>query len=88
MSRSVRIRYFASVREAIGLAEEMFELPSELVTVGMMRQCLSERSNDHAHALATERSIRVAINHVLCQDDAAIVSCDAEVAFFPPVTGG
>ena len=42
---------------------------------------------DLAKALGRQRTLRVALDQVLC-DEATLVGNDAEVAFFPPVTGG
>jgi len=37
--------------------------------------------------LAQGKSVRAALNHQMVEDDTALVD-GAEVAFFPPVTGG
>ncbi len=81
----VRVRYFASIREVLG-AGESIELPSG-VTVAEARDCLIASSATHAAALSRERALRSALNQMLC-DESAVVGEDAEVAFFPPVTGG
>ena len=41
----------------------------------------------YAEALATGRAVRMALNQVMA-DEAAALADGAEVAFFPPVTGG
>jgi sulfur-carrier protein len=81
----VTIRYFASIREALGSAEAI-ELPPG-TTVGQLRAQLRERSPKHASALAPGKALRCALNQALC-DESAVLGDDAEVAFFPPVTGG
>ncbi len=81
----VRVRYFASIREALG-ADESIELFSG-ATVSELRDCLIASSPTHAAALSRERALRSALNQLLC-DESAVVGEDAEVAFFPPVTGG
>jgi molybdopterin synthase sulfur carrier subunit len=40
-----------------------------------------------AQALGRDRVLRMALNQTLCEEDAALMP-GAEVAFFPPVTGG
>jgi molybdopterin synthase sulfur carrier subunit len=45
------------------------------------------QSESHAQALAEGKAIRCALNQQLCAWD-AVLADDAEVAFFPPVTGG
>lgn len=81
----VKVRYFASIREALG-AEESVDLPDG-ATVGELRTLLIEGSPAHAGALARGKALRCALNQTLCEES-AIVGDGAEVAFFPPVTGG
>ena len=81
----VRVRYFASLRERLG-AEEAVELP-EGATVGALRAALVARGGAHAEVLAPGRAVRCAINQRMCAEGEALADA-AEVAFFPPVTGG
>jgi len=79
------VRYFASIREALGAAETV-EI-GEGATVGAVRDALIARDDAHARVLARGRALRSALNQVLC-DERAVVGEGAELAFFPPVTGG
>ncbi len=79
------LRYFASIREALGPAETMDIAPG--ATVGGVRDTLIARGGKHAAVLARGRALRCALDQVLCDENAAIVE-GSEVAFFPPVTGG
>jgi molybdopterin synthase sulfur carrier subunit len=79
------LRYFASIRERLG-AGETLEMP-EGATVGTLRDALIARGAAHAEVLARGRALRCALDQVLC-DEAAVLRDGAEVAFFPPVTGG
>ena len=81
----VTIRYFAALREALGSAEAM-EV-GEGTTVGALRDQLIARDAAHAAALARGRAVRAALNQQMC-DESALLAEGAEVAFFPPVTGG
>lgn len=81
----VQVRYFASLREALG-ASEAIEL-AEGATVGTLRDTLLALGGRHAEVLARGRAVRTALNQVMCDEQAAL-SDGAEVAFFPPVTGG
>jgi molybdopterin synthase sulfur carrier subunit len=81
----VQVRYFASIREALG-AGEAVELDGA-ATVGALRDALIARGAPHADVLARGRALRSAIDHAMC-DEAAALRDGAEVAFFPPVTGG
>jgi molybdopterin synthase sulfur carrier subunit len=82
---NVRVRYFASIREALGAGEQVALPPG--ATVGLLRDRLIERSPAHAAALARGKALRCALDQALC-DEQAVVAEGAEVAFFPPVTGG
>ncbi len=81
----VHVRYFASLREALGAAETV-DLP-EGATLGQLRDTLLALGGRHAEALARGRAVRCALNQAMA-DEAAPISDGAEVAFFPPVTGG
>jgi molybdopterin synthase sulfur carrier subunit len=82
---TVTVRYFASLREALG-ASEVLDLAAGS-TLGQLRDSLIQRGGAHAQALARGRALRCALNQVMA-DEATAVPADAEVAFFPPVTGG
>ena len=82
---AVRLRYFASIREALGPGETV-EL-ADGATLAQLRDLLIARGGAHAAALARERPVRAALNQML-SDEAIVIPPGAEVAFFPPVTGG
>jgi sulfur-carrier protein len=82
---TVQIRYFASLREALGPGEALDA--AGLPTVGALRDALIARGGRHAEALARGRALRCALNQTLVDETAALPPA-AEVAFFPPVTGG
>ncbi len=79
------VRYFASIREALGPGEAIDV--HEGSSVGAVRDALIARGGAHAGALARGKALRSALNQVLC-DENAVVGEGAELAFFPPVTGG
>ena len=83
----IELRFFASVREALGLASERIELPPGVTTVGAVRAHLVERGGVWAQALGQDRALRMAFEHVMCGPETEIRE-GGEVAFFPPVTGG
>jgi sulfur-carrier protein len=81
----ITVRYFASLREALGAGETIdFEAGG---TLGALRDLLIARGEPHARVLARGRAVRCALNREMA-DEAALVHDGAEVAFFPPVTGG
>ncbi|MBI1891752.1 MAG: molybdopterin converting factor subunit 1 [Burkholderiales bacterium] len=84
---NIQLRFFASVREAVGTAQEKISLPDQIKTVGDVRQLLQQRGGAWAEALAEGRALRMALNQQMT-DSAAVITEGCEVAFFPPVTGG
>ena len=82
---AVQLRYFASLREALGPTETVDWAPG--MTLGGLRDGLIARGGAHAKALARGRALRCALSQVMA-DESAAVADGAEVAFFPPVTGG
>jgi molybdopterin synthase sulfur carrier subunit len=83
----ITLRFFASVREALGTTQESLAVPAGVTTVGAVRQHLVGRGGAWAEALSEERPLRMAFNHVMCSPDTPL-QAGGEVAFFPPVTGG
>jgi molybdopterin synthase sulfur carrier subunit len=83
----ISLRFFASVREALGVSQEELTLPAHATTVGAVRDLLIARGGAWAEALSHDRALRMAFNHVMCEP-ATEVREGGEVAFFPPVTGG
>ncbi|NHZ32739.1 MULTISPECIES: molybdopterin converting factor subunit 1 [Massilia] len=84
---NITLRFFASVREALGSSQETVTLPAGIDTVGQVRRHLMERGEKWEQALSEQRALRMACNQVMCGPD-QVVEEGAEVAFFPPVTGG
>lgn len=83
----LELRFFASLREVLGISQETIEVPEEVKTVSQLRAQLIERGGVWAEALAEGKSLRCALNQTMV-DASAALNDGAEVAFFPPVTGG
>jgi len=81
----VHIKYFASIREVLGRSSETWN--TSALTLGDLRLALVQRDALENHPLAADRAVRIALNQLMCEESAEIVE-GAEVAFFPPVTGG
>jgi molybdopterin synthase sulfur carrier subunit len=81
----IQLRYFASIRETVGTGSE--SLDTAAGTLAVLRDELIARGGGYAEALARGRAVRVSLNQTMV-DEAAALSEGAEVAFFPPVTGG
>jgi molybdopterin synthase sulfur carrier subunit len=81
----IHIKYFASIRETIGRGFE--SLDTDARTAAALRDALIARGGVYAESLARGKAVRVALNQTLCDESANLVE-GAELAFFPPVTGG
>ena len=84
---SVKVLYFAWVRERIGKAQEEIELPAGVATVGELMHWLAGRGEEYASAFANPRVIRAALDRTHVQPETRIGRA-SEIAFFPPMTGG
>ncbi len=83
---SVRVLFFASLREAAGTGELVVAL-EEPVSVGDFHQRLASFLAPEVLQALTAENVRVAVNQTLVEGPARITPGD-EVAFLPPVTGG
>ncbi|MHB1052882.1 MAG: molybdopterin converting factor subunit 1 [Thiobacillus sp.] len=81
----LRVLYFARLRERLGLAEESIEWAG--TTVADLVAQLQARGGVWAEELAPGRAFRVAVNQEIVALE-AVLTDNAEVAIFPPVTGG
>lgn len=83
----IKLVYFARLREALGCAAEDVALPADVTDVGTLRAWLGQRGGAWAEGLASDTTVRAAVNQEMAANDTRVTSGD-EVAFFPPVTGG
>lgn len=83
---AVTVKFFASVREAVGASSETLDLPASVKTVGDLRAHLAARGDSWHQALGSP-ALRMACDQIMCGADTPLAD-GAEVAFFPPVTGG
>ena len=84
---SVKLLYFAWVRERIGKGEEVVDLPASVSTVAELMTWLAGRGEEYAYAFENPRVVRAAINRTHVKPNTSIAGAK-EVAFFPPMTGG
>ena len=84
---TVKLRYFAWVREKMGRGEEMIVVPPEVATVAALVAWLKGRGEEYAEALARDKVIRGALDQRHAKPSDSIAGA-REIAFFPPVTGG
>lgn len=83
----MKVRYFAWVRERVGLAEEDIDPPSGIATIADLVGWLTKRGEGYAYAFENPRVIRAAIDKSHVRADTPIKGA-SEIAFFPPMTGG
>ena len=84
---TLKLVYFAWVRERIGVAEEEITPPASVQTVEQLVDWLAARGEGYAAAFANRKSIRAALDKMHVTTQTPIASA-REVAFFPPMTGG
>ena len=84
---NLRVLYFAGLRERVGRGEEAVNPPEGIRTVSQLREWLAQRGEPWQEALAKTGRVRVAVDQSMVEEG-HLLHEDAEVAFFPPVTGG
>lgn len=84
---TLKLLYFAWVRERIGLDEEEIERPASGITVAQVIDRLALTSAGHESAFADRSRLRAALDQSFVQLDAPVGEA-RELAIFPPVTGG
>lgn len=87
MSASLKLLYFAWLREKAGVGEETVDAPQGVATVGELVDWLVSRGGGFAEAFTDRKVVRVAVNQEYVSFDHHVAAGD-EIAFFPPVTGG
>jgi molybdopterin converting factor subunit 1 len=81
---TVRVLYFAGLRDAVGMSEETLALPEGVTTVAALAGHLAARHEAYA---ARRGHVRIARNEAFAADDEAIADGDV-IALIPPVAGG
>ena len=84
---TVKLLYFAWVREKIGKSEELIDLPADVTSVAQLITWLKSRGPEYENAFERADVIRAAIDQEHVKPATAIGNA-REIAFFPPVTGG
>jgi sulfur-carrier protein len=84
---TLKLLYFAWVRERIGKGEEVVEPPASVATVADLMNWLAGRGEEYALAFENPKVIRAAINRTHVKPGTLLAGA-TEIAFFPPMTGG
>lgn len=83
----MKVLWFAWLRDRTGIGEEEVLPPPEVATVADLTAWLRSRGPAYEAALADPATVRVAVDQDHAGPDTPVTGA-AEVAFFPPVTGG
>ena len=86
-TRTVKLVYFAWVRERVGIADETLDIPTDLATVTDLVRWLKARGENYEAAFAKEAVVRAALDQVHAKPQSPLGNA-REIAFFPPMTGG
>ena len=81
---TIRVLYFAALRELMGVDEEEVALPPPITTIGALKAWLEGARPPLKGRLAT---VRLARNEEFATDDEGLADGDV-VALIPPVAGG
>lgn len=81
------VKYFSWIKEHIGKAEEVIDLPVDITTIKELILYLENLNDGYRLAFEKKNLIKIAINKSYSSIDDKIDNND-EIAFFPPVTGG
>ena len=82
----IHLRYFASLRETLGVDNEQVELPDGVENVAALTRWLQGR-DERWHSALSNPQLLVAVNQEIMPADTSVHNGD-EIAWFPPVTGG
>lgn len=79
----IKLLFFATIRDKAGTKSMELDIPSQMTVQGLKEKLGSEFPN----LKDSLKSILISINQEYSFDD-AIIPSNAEIALFPPVSGG
>ena len=79
----VKLLFFATLRDRAGTKSIELDVPSDLTVQGLKAKI----SNEYPNLKESMKSVLVTINREYAFDE-AVIPQNAEVAMFPPVSGG
>jgi len=79
----IRILFFATLRDRAGKKMMEMEISPEMT----IRELKVKLTQDHPNLTESMKSVLITINREYAMDD-SIVPAGAEIAMFPPVSGG
>jgi molybdopterin synthase sulfur carrier subunit len=85
---TVKLVYFAWLRERFGMSEEQVELPESVKSVSDLFDWFETRGEEFANVMEHRDILQVAIDQTHVQDRNTLLEGANEIAIFPPMTGG
>jgi molybdopterin converting factor subunit 1 len=79
----IKILFFATLRDYVGAKTIELEIPHDTTVAGLIELLVIR----YPKMIPAQNSIMAAINREFAADE-QIISLDAEIALFPPVSGG
>jgi molybdopterin converting factor subunit 1 len=79
----VKLLFFATLRDRAGTKSMEFDIPSDLTVQGLKDKI----SDEYPNLKDSMKSVLISINREYAFDE-AVIPQNAEVAMFPPVSGG
>jgi len=79
----VKILFFATIRDRAGMKSLEIDIPADLTIQGLKEKL----ATDYPNLKESMHSVLITINREYAFDEAA-VPANAEIALFPPVSGG
>jgi molybdopterin converting factor subunit 1 len=79
----VKILFFATLRDLAGAKSFELDVPADMTVQGLK----DKLAREHPKLTVAMETVLVAINREYASDD-AILPASAEIAMFPPVSGG
>ena len=79
----VKLLFFATLRDRAGMRSMELDIPLDLTIQGLKEKL----SNEHPNLKESMKSVLITINREYAFDE-AVIPQNAELAMFPPVSGG
>ena len=79
----IKLLFFATIRERAGTKSMELDIPADLTVLGLKEKL----GNDFPNLKESMKSVLITINREYAFDE-AVIPQGAEMAMFPPVSGG
>lgn len=79
----IKLLFFATIRDRAGMKSMEIDIPADMTILGLKEKLAA----DFPNLKESMKSVLITINREYAFDE-AVVPADAEIAMFPPVSGG